>query len=65
MDETQKKEIKKPDYIYILYKWKKFLIINLIIVVGIATLVAFLLPKQYKATATIMIPPNEEMGLGG
>ena len=65
MDETQKKEIKKPDHIYILYKWKKFLIINLIIVVGIATLVAFLLPKQYKATATIMIPPNEEMGLGG
>ncbi len=65
MDETQQKDTKFGDYIYILYKWKKFLLINLIVVIGITTIVAFLLPKQYKATATIMIPPNEEMGFGG
>jgi len=65
MDETQKKETKFGDYIYILYKWKKFLLINLLIVGLITTLIAFLLPNQYRATATIMIPPNEEMGLGG
>ncbi len=66
MDETQKKEIKFGDYIYVLYKWKKFLFINLFIVAIISTLVAFLLPKQYKATATIMIPPDNQMGgLGG
>ncbi len=53
------------DYLYILYKWKKFLIINLSIILIITTVVAFLLPKEYKSTATIMIPPNEEMGLGG
>jgi len=66
MDETQKRETKFGDYIYVLYKWKKFLFINLFIVAAISTIVAFLLPKQYKATATIMIPPDNQMGgLGG
>jgi capsule polysaccharide export protein KpsE/RkpR len=53
------------DYIYILFKWKKFLIINLIIVSIISTTIAFLLPKVYKATATIMIPPSDQSALGG
>ena len=54
------------DYIYILYKWKKFLIINLLIIVALSTLYAFLIPVDYKATATIMIPPDTQMGgLGG
>ena len=53
------------DYLYILFKWKRFLIINLLIVILISTLIAFLLPQEYKATSTIMIPPNQEMGIGG
>ncbi|RJP63772.1 MAG: hypothetical protein C4539_15780 [Ignavibacteriales bacterium] len=54
------------DYIYVIYKWRKFLLINIIVVTAIATLYAFLLPKEYKATATIMIPPDNSMsGLGG
>jgi len=53
------------DYFYILFKWKKFIIINLLIVIIISTVIAFLLPQDYKASATIMIPPSEEMGLGG
>ncbi len=53
------------DYIYILFKWKKFIIINLIIVIIISTVIAFLMPVDYKASATIMIPQNEEMSLGG
>jgi len=65
MNETLKKEAKFSDYIYILYKWKRLLFINLLIVTILATIFAFLLPKQYKATATIMIPPEKEMPLGG
>ncbi len=66
MEEQQNFEKRTfSDYIYILFKWKKFLIINLIIVVVIATIIAFILPKDYKASATIMIPPKEQMGLGG
>ena len=53
------------DYIYILFKWKKFLIINLSIVIILTTLYSFSIPKQYKATATIMIPPKQESGLSG
>jgi len=65
MSETQKKEIKFSDYLYVLYKWKKFLLINLFLVGLVATTIVFLLPNQYRATATIMIPPNDQMGLGG
>ncbi|MEO8398346.1 MAG: hypothetical protein ABI550_00885 [Ignavibacteriaceae bacterium] len=65
MEEEQRKGKKFSDYIYVLYKWKKFLFINLFIIVAIATLIAFLIPKQYKATATVMIPPENSLGLGG
>ncbi len=64
-NEVKPKETKFSDYIYILFKWKKFIIINLFIVILISTLIAFLIPNQYKATATIMIPPSDQMGLGG
>jgi len=53
------------DHLYILFKWKKFLIINLLVITAITTGIVFLLPNQYKATATIMIPPDNQMGLGG
>ncbi len=64
-NENKLKESRFSDYLYVLYKWKKFMIINLLIVGLITTLIAFLIPNQYKATATIMIPPNDQMGLGG
>lgn len=64
-------EIEKPktakfsDYLYILYKWKKFLIINMLIIIVGATILAFVLPLEYKTTAVVMIPPDNSMGLGG
>lgn len=69
LEENTRKEEKKAefsDYLYVLYKWRKFIIINLLIVGIITTVIAFLIPKEYKATATIMIPPDNQMGgLGG
>lgn len=41
------------DYLKILLKWKKFLIINFIFVLVVSFLVAFLLPKWYKSTASL------------
>jgi|SRR5690554_1260075 len=64
MEQNEKKEYKFSDYIYVLYKWKKFLIINLFVVVALASLYAFTLPLEYRATATVMIPPENE-GFGG
>lgn len=56
---------KSPEYIYVLYKWKKFLFINLLVIALVTTGLVFLIPNEYKATATIMIPPDNQMGLGG
>ncbi len=64
-NEVKPKEAKFSDYVYIIYKWKKFLFINLFIIAVIATTLAFLIPKQYRATATIMIPPDNQSGFGG
>ena len=64
-NEVKPREAKFSDYIYVLYKWKRFLFINLIIVGLVTTGLVFLIPNEYKATATIMIPPDNQMGLGG
>ena len=65
MEEIHKKEAKFSDYIYVLYKWKKFLIINMLIVGVITSIIVLLIPNQYKATSTIMIPPENQNTLGG
>ncbi len=65
MSEKNQKQVRFSDYLYILYKWRRFLIINLLIVTILSLIISFLIPKTYKATATIMIPPENSMGLGG
>ncbi|MFH1197768.1 MAG: hypothetical protein V1720_18855 [bacterium] len=52
------------DYLYVLFKWKKFLIINLFIVIVFVSIIVLLIPNKYKSTATIMIPPDNQGGLG-
>jgi len=64
-NEVKNKIPSLSDYIYILFKWKRFLIVNLLVVGLTTTGLVFLIPNQYKATATIMIPPDNQMGLGG
>jgi len=56
---------KLTDYLSILYNWKKFLIINFIIVAIISIIISFIIPVTYKSTATVMIPPSKDLGLGG
>ena len=54
------------DFIYILYNWRKFLIINLFFILVFTGVIAFSLPKKYRATATIVVAPeNTTGGLGG
>jgi capsule polysaccharide export protein KpsE/RkpR len=64
-NEVRSKESKLSDYLYVLYKWKKFILLNLLVVGVLITILAFIIPNQYKATATIMIPPENQMSLGG
>src|SRR4030042_6123013 len=65
MNEPTKKPARFGDYIYILYKWKKFLLINLVIVAILSVTYSLLIPLDYKATATVMIPPETQTGFGG
>jgi len=53
------------DYLYILVKWKNFLLINIILIVLITAGLTFLIPKTYKSTAVVMIPPESSLGLSG
>lgn len=54
------------DYLYVLYKWKKFIIINLLIVIVLISIYAFMQPNLYTSTATVMIPPDNSIsGLSG
>ncbi|MBK8943749.1 MAG: hypothetical protein IPM32_00625 [Ignavibacteriae bacterium] len=59
------KEMTFTDYLSVLYKWKKFIIINLLIVTLISVTIVLIIPKTYKATATIMIPPDSQSSLSG
>lgn len=65
MSTDMNKPAELSDKIYILYKWKKFIIWNLFIVSIITVGAVLLLPNNYKATATITLPPESSSGLAG
>lgn len=52
------------NFVLTLLKWKKFLILNFIIVLVISTIIAFMLPKVYYSSASVL-PPKEEMSILG
>ncbi|UCH66562.1 MAG: hypothetical protein JSW63_05400 [Ignavibacterium sp.] len=64
-EETNKKQAKFGDYIYILYKWRKLLLINMIIITAGATVYSFLIPEQFKATSIVMVSQSSSDGMGG
>lgn len=61
----EKREVMFTDYLSIMLKWKKFLIINLLIIGIITTGITFLIPEKFKANATIMIQESSNNGLLG
>jgi tyrosine-protein kinase Etk/Wzc len=66
MSNTSASEKSKfSDYLTIIYKWKKLLIINLSLILIITIVLVLLMPNEYKSTATIMTPPENSTDLGG
>jgi len=63
--ETVQPKPKFSDYLSILYKWKKLLIINLLIITVLATVYSFLIPEQFKATSVVMVSTTNQQNLGG
>ncbi|MGB5287638.1 MAG: Wzz/FepE/Etk N-terminal domain-containing protein [Ignavibacteriaceae bacterium] len=64
MESSQAKP-KFSDYLSILYKWKKLLIINLLIIIVLATVYSYLIPEQFKATSIVMVSTTNQQGIGG
>jgi tyrosine-protein kinase Etk/Wzc len=64
MPEEIRKTSAFNEFLDSLYKWRKFLIINLIIVIIIAVIYSFLIPETFRASAVVMIPKEDSM-LGG
>jgi len=50
------------DYLSLIYKWKNFVIINILIITAAISVYAFLQPNRYRATATVMLPPESSLG---
>jgi tyrosine-protein kinase Etk/Wzc len=61
MEQNQRKLV---DYFYILYKWRKFLIINFLLFLILIVVYAFTLSNLYKSTTTVIVLPQNNMGLG-
>ena len=61
----ENKKVTFSDYLSILLKWKKFIIINMVLVGIISLGISFAIPKTYKATATLSLAANSEGGMSG
>jgi len=64
-EETNKKQAKIGDYIYILYKWRKLLFINMFLIIVGATVYSFLIPEQFKATSIVMVSQSSSDSMSG
>lgn len=62
-ENKEKREVSFTDYLSILFKWKKLLIINLLFIGIVTTGITFLIPEKFKSDATIMIQEDDNMGL--
>ena len=50
------------DYLAILIKWRKFIIVNFVVFTLVAIIISLLLPKWYKATV-LLLPPKDQSAL--
>ena len=50
------------DYLSVVLKWKKFFLINFILIALITTGITFLITEKFKSKAVIMLTDENEMG---
>lgn len=55
----ERRDINILDYFYLLFKARKFIVVNMIVVTVLAAVISFFLPKYYKSTA-LLLPPQEQ-----
>lgn len=52
------------DLLVVLTKWRKFIVINCLIITAVAAAISLFLPKWYAATVSVL-PPQKKSGLAG
>jgi len=60
----ERKEINILDYFYLMYKARKFIIWNFVIVTVLAAVVSMFLPKYFKSTALLLPPQESQQAFG-
>jgi tyrosine-protein kinase Etk/Wzc len=60
----ENKEVNILDYFILIYKSRKFILFNFIIVCLIAVIISLILPKYYKASAVLLPPSDTQEGFG-
>ena len=53
------------DFLKILTKWRRSLLLNFVLVVVISVIISLLLPKWYKASSLVMAPQTGASSMGG
>lgn len=52
------------EYLHVLVKWRKFILLNFLIVCLLAAIISLILPKWYRATTTVLPPEEQTFGMG-
>jgi uncharacterized protein involved in exopolysaccharide biosynthesis len=60
----ERKEVNILDYLFLLYKARKFIILNFVIVCFLAGVVSFIMPKYYKSKASLLPPTETQKAFG-
>lgn len=51
------------EFLNIIYKWRKFIFINTIIIVAITVIISYIIPEEFKAKAVVTTPPENYSAL--
>ncbi|MFC1502682.1 Wzz/FepE/Etk N-terminal domain-containing protein, partial [bacterium] len=55
----QKNAVKWTDYLIVLFKWKKFIVVNCFVVGILAAALSLMIPKWYRSKTTILPPSGD------
>ncbi|KYK32162.1 MAG: hypothetical protein AYK18_16220 [Theionarchaea archaeon DG-70] len=58
------REVNLRDYVRVIIRWRRLILLNIVIITGFAAVLSLVLPKKYTATATLL-PPLDTQGFGG
>ncbi len=61
-EKMETRKVSPVDFIYVLFKWRRLIIINFLVVSLLAIIVSLLLPKWYRSTAVVMPPKSDFPG---